>query len=286
VRRHLILVVISLGENSVTLVHYTDANAVHSILLNQKLWLTDLRFLNDTQELNHGIDKLSNELAAPTHGLFSNYSYADDSIRYLLESFKDEISFGIDEEPIFVFSLSRATDLLSQWRAYGSYAIEFDENCLAQAAIKLFPCVYKNKNKLERAKDGVTDALHIISQDMAENDGCTGIKCLDSLVSLIELAATFKHEGFEEEREVRILTREDKNIKYRSNGTMLVPYIELPISLDCIKAVHVGPMNNQELAYKAMSAFVYQVARDWQNESANIEYELGTFKSAIPFRAK
>lgn len=36
------------------LYHYTDVNAVKSILERKKLWLTDVRFLNDAEEMSEG----------------------------------------------------------------------------------------------------------------------------------------------------------------------------------------------------------------------------------------
>jgi hypothetical protein len=271
------------------LFHYTDAQAVYSILLNRKLWVTDLRFLNDSQELHEGITWVSKALVRPITGLFIRDKYKDKAIEYLRDAFSDTVSYGIDEEPIFVFSFGCVENLLSQWRAYGNYAIEFDEKLLLECVPALRPCIYDQKNKDSRAQNAVTKALMDISQDMENNDGCIGIKSIDSLSELIELAATFKNEGFSEEQEVRIVTQaneSDKSIQYRPNGNRLIPYLEVDISLDCIKSIHVGPMSEQDLAYISMDAFVRKVERDWQIDSANIEYELSVKKSSIPYRAK
>ena len=35
----------------ISLYHYTNVDAVYSILQTKKIWLTDVRFLNDTSEL-------------------------------------------------------------------------------------------------------------------------------------------------------------------------------------------------------------------------------------------
>lgn len=44
------------------LFHYTDLNAVQSILVNSKLWLTDYNFLNDKEELKAGYELLMEAL--------------------------------------------------------------------------------------------------------------------------------------------------------------------------------------------------------------------------------
>lgn len=271
------------------LIHYTHVQAVHSILLSKTLRLTDVRFLNDSQELHDGIERLSDELKTPIYGLFASYEYMERSVEYLRSAFEDTVSYGIDEEPVFVFSFGRVENLLSQWRAYGSYAIEFDEKHLLECVPALRPCIYDLKTKHGSATVAVTKAITDISQEMAANDGAIGEKGIDSLGGLIELAATFKHEGFSEEEEVRIVTRayeHDHSIQYTPRGNKLIPYLEVPISLDCIKSIRVGPMNDQDLAFRSMAAFARKVERDWQIASANTEYELSVTKSSIPYRAK
>lgn len=281
--------VISFEHKAMPLFHYTHANAVHSILQNQKLWLTDIRFLNDSQELHDGIGRLSDALKTPMPGLFENHDYSTKAIEYLRDAFGDTVSYGIDSEPIFVFSFARIGNLLSQWRAYGNYAIEFDEDLLQEFIPKLSPCIYDPKLKSGSAITAVTKAITAISQDMGRNDGCTGVESIDSLGDLVALAATFKHEGFSEEQEVRIIARAeegDDSIAYTPKGNKLIPYLEVPISLDCIKAIHVGPMSEQDLAYRSMSAFVRKVEKAWQEDSANIEYWLRVEQSSIPYREK
>jgi hypothetical protein len=271
------------------LFHYTNASAVYSILLNRKLWLTDIRFLNDSQELHDGIARLSDALKAPMPGLFANHDYQNKAIEYLRGSFGDTVSYGIDSEPVFVFSFGRVGNLLSQWRAYGNYAIEFDEKLLQKCVPKLSPCIYDTKHKSGSAITAVTKAITAISQDMGRNDGCVVVESIDSLGDLVALAATFKHEGFSEEQEVRIIARAeegDHSITYTPKGNKLIPYLEVPISLDCIKAIHVGPMSEQDLAYRSMSAFSRKVEKAWQEESGNIEYWLRVKQSSIPYRAK
>lgn len=269
------------------LFHFTDAQAIYSILLNKSIWLTDLRFLNDSRELYDGVDFFDQSLKNPQHGLFSNYDYKKESTEYLQTAFADSVSFGINEEPIFVFSLSRMGNILSQWRAYGSYAIEFDERMLRDELSVLSDCIYSQKEKEGLAKNAVAGALADISQEMSQNDGCIGIKSLDALSKIMEVAATFKDQGFSEEQEVRIIRQapeQDESIKFRPKNNKLIPYYEMKISLDYVKAIHVGPIAEQELAFSSMSSFVRKIERDWQIDSSNIEYELKVKKSSIPYR--
>ena len=177
--------------------------------------------------------------------------------------------------------------MLSQWRSYGSYAIEFDEKILGSEVSSLRECIYKQKAKRETAKLLVTHALADISQEMANNE-CRGcLASLDALINIMEFAAIFKDEGFYEEQEMRIVAKEtegDDSIKFRQKNNKLIPYVEKEISLDCIKAIHVGPMNDQKLAFTSMAAFVRNIEKNWQVDTANIENELTVIKSPIPYR--
>ncbi|MCK4794186.1 MAG: DUF2971 domain-containing protein [Desulfobacteraceae bacterium] len=273
----------------ISLYHYTNVDAVYSILRTKKIWLTDVRFLNDTSELHDGVEKLSEVLKRPQHGLFSNDDFKNESTEFLRSSFKDKNSYGINEEPVFVFSFSQKENVLSQWRAYGRYAIEFDRRILHKHVSDLTHCCYDQKTKKNFAKNFVTTALADISQDMSTNNGIARVKSIDALGKLIKLAATFKHEGFSEEDEMRIVAQasvDDDFVKYRPMDNRLIPFIEMDVSLDSIKAIHVGPMSDQELAYISMAAFVQKIESKWQIESNNYAYKLSVEKSSIPYRGE
>lgn len=272
-----------------SLFHYTNASAVHSILLNKNLRATDIRYLNDTQELRDGIGRLSKGLESPSHGLFGSDEYKRESIEYLRSSFSDQDNFGISEDPLFVLSFSRAEDLLSQWRAYGCYAIEFNEKLLRESIPNLRECTYDpvSKNNYSRAR--LTQSLIDISKEMEENNGIAGELSLNSIGELIQLATTFKDKGFSEEQEVRMTAHASKYsdcIQYYPKGDVLIPYVDVEISLDCIQSIHVGPMSGQDLAAVSMQGFIERIAKDWQADSSRIKYELLVEKSNIPFRTK
>lgn len=272
------------------LYHYTDLSAVYSILKNKKLWLTDIRYLNDSQELHDGIDFLIEGVKNPFPDVFANFEYFEKARDYILESLRGLKSYGVSEDPLFIFSLSSEPDCLSQWRAYGSYAIEFDNELLTSEVSKLLDCLYSDSQKIANARLHARDALAAVSNDMAKNNGCLGVDALNAVISMSYDAATFKHRGFSEEKESRIVLPSNdsefpSNIKYRPRGDILIPYIEVPITLDCIKSISVGPMQNQAMAFASMSEFIYGIERNWQVDSGNIEYELEVHKSAIPFRS-
>lgn len=256
------------------LFHYTDLNAVVSILQHRKLWLTDLRYLNDKTEFSHGVSRLLAATTNAPHGLFCNPMFAPQAAHVVRTKMEEAGQHGVSFDPIYICSLSRAENLLSQWRGYGQYAIEFDEVLLRQQAPSMLECVYDSKIQTNLALGAITDAIQSVSHAL-DDHGCIGEGGYDALTRLLTLAATFKDEGFAEEREVRLVFSDDgRDTKFRVRNNILVPYVELPISLDCVKAVHIGPINERELAEISLRDFCSKIENQWQNESANIEYWL------------
>ena len=192
------------------------------------------------------------------------------------------------EEPLFTCSFSRSDDLLSQWRAYGAYAVEFDERLLFKELKKLVECSYVDDDKTNIAIYELTGAISKVSRSMERHDGCLGEDGIDALIHLVNVAASFKNHGFHEERELRVIRAiesGDESIRFRAKGNRLVPYIEVEISLDCVKSICLGPMPEQELAEASMRMFVRHIEKKWQLDSSNIEYELTVTASPIPYRS-
>lgn len=271
------------------LYHYTDLAAVYSILKNNSIWMTDIRYLNDSHELHDGINVLLEGIQNPEPDVFANQDYYEKARDYLADSLLSLGKYGASEDPLFVFSLSSEADCLSQWRAYGSFAIEFDEDILISEVANISKCIYKKKDKLSKARFQARDLITAVSNDMHKNNGCLGPNSMEAVVSLSNAAASYKHAGFAEEQESRLVMASNdsvfpNNVLYRPKGDILIPYVEATIGLDCIKSITVGPVKNQELSLASLSEFVSNIERNWQVDSNNIEYELSVKKSKIPYR--
>ncbi|KLD72213.1 DUF2971 domain-containing protein [Xanthomonas pisi] len=267
------------------LYHYTDAQAVQSILVNRKLWLTDLRFMNDSTELSHGVDVLKNAMAQQPHGLFYNWDHAENAISYLSNSLSEYEDASWTEDPVFAMSFSRRDDLLSQWRGYGNYSVAFDSERLEESGLKLRSCIYDSKSKADQASQKLTNVGASISQSMAETNGCISVHSIDKQIELIELAATFKDAGFEEESEVRMIARPDQHdIRYRPRNGMLIPYVEVEIPPEAIVGVRVGPIRDQHLASISMKMFLGSVESDYRTVGGDVEWSVPVDISKPPYR--
>lgn len=273
-------------KTAMPLLHYTDLNAVVSILNNPVLRCTDLRYLNDRTEFKHGIERLRETFKTVGPGFFINEDRAKDAELYIANALDRAVSEFSQYNPYFVMSLSRSSDLLSQWRGYGAYAIEFHEEELIRQVPSLSECVYDKDAQRQAAFAALTDSLATVSHDFQPND-VVGIKGADAVAELYRVASTFKNFGFVEEQEARLIIDEipETGVQYRIRGQVLIPFIEIPISLDCIKAIHVGPMPAQDEAILSMTGFCERIERDWRSESANIEFWIEIISSNIPFRA-
>ena len=192
-----------------------------------------------------------------------------------------------------MFSLSSSIDALSQWRAYGKYAIEFDKDALLQNLIscdpdvRLVECIYSDDEENRKAGRHVANAVKKISDEMATTDGKFGPIGHDALIQLVEEAATFKHQGFSEESESRIVmpARNLSDRKYRPKGDLLIPYIELDITLGCIKSIHIGPIQKQELACQSMEAFIFDLlSKEKKSGKLDTKHNIDIIPSSIPYR--
>jgi hypothetical protein len=95
--------------------HYTSLEGLIGIIENRAVWMTDFGYLNDRQELNHGISLVSDSL---------NKMLESDilpNVKELLLEWKNTIKQTPNR--VCITSFSADGDSLSQWRAYGPVAI-------------------------------------------------------------------------------------------------------------------------------------------------------------------
>ncbi|MGN2430291.1 hypothetical protein [Pseudomonas syringae] len=110
-----------------SLFHYTDVAAIKSILEFNKMRLTDMRYLNDSEEVSHATRIVLEDIndGRLLHRL--NQDYADVASDYVVGQFKLLLENKFSGHPIYSLSFSAAGDLLSQWRfSYQSYSVEID----------------------------------------------------------------------------------------------------------------------------------------------------------------
>lgn len=251
--------------------HYTDAGAAISIIEKGQLWATAVAHMNDSAEVEFGLDFVQ-RLLEREPSLLPSLELG--VLRERLTELRRDRGLW---EHLFVACASLADDAVSQWVGYGragGYALGFtvkvgrpwgvappegwaaggemggDEVLLSQLQEKVLdgvwrPVVYDERCQLNYARDylpKVASAMKIFS-------GAAVTRVADSM--LLRLAATLKNAAYASEEEVRCIISEEPNrrrVKFRPGGFGVTPYVEIsprgtsgksvPVALD---EVVVGP---------------------------------------------
>ncbi len=257
--------------------HYTDLHGLFGILESGGFWLSDHRFLNDSEEFENGrklTQYILNELSRkPCHKKFS----------HILGSASQFIN-NYEEQPYYVCSFSKDPDSLDQWRSYtndgNGISITFDNSREGLSHFFIMPImsiskvIYSNIEKSiilirtirKHEKEYLFDKKHGYPID----DECWVSEVSTSLV--LEFM-NFKHPAFESEKEVRLVVAAGhlhhfKGLKYRVSKGSIIPYLTtsdlyddsfqkiLKNSLLPIKSIHVGPTSNQEMTIKSIEEYL------------------------------
>lgn len=258
------------------LCHYTNLYGFQGIVQSNVLWATHNMFLNDKTEFLHGIECASKAAS----GLESNIMDLG-----WQEYVKDYIKFKDQYNASNAYSLSFCkddSDKLSQWRGYGGnqqgVCLVFDKDELInhlnttnivsfQAEGRFFEMAkymlshdsveYVNPEESDVFKKAMeevwTNTNSLVPNIGIENTAIPFI--LDLLVSY------FKHPGFREENEFRIVVHKlyaDELQKFRVGSSSLIPYVEvgdrekkLPF-----KKIVLGPSKDPDLLYKSVKMFL------------------------------
>jgi hypothetical protein len=289
------------------LMHYTNAAGLYGIVQSQTLRATHFAYLNDATEVKYFIENKLREIFENITLQFQKSAKIDKSqVRRFVDDWIDKtnkIFFGdhVGKDALvepYLMSFCTSTDqgarvaangLLSQWRGYGGqggYALEFDAKDLCELLTE-FGCKYKEDFYLyagdvvyssdDNEKYGGTfadDMNHIEGYVKSQlRQDYENIYAKELYQTVMRCACRYKHWGFKEENEVRIIyiprskkvieeiaskNIPTKNIppKHRVRSGILVPYVELFEGLTSksrplpIVRVIVGPCPEHEKAMR------------------------------------
>ncbi|HDN1331679.1 TPA: DUF2971 domain-containing protein [Escherichia coli] len=237
--------------------HYTDLNGLKGIIESGSLWATHFSFLNDSNELTHGMNCLENAL------------------QYLRDDFNPK-TLKFIEQALTHFRMHRAAhvynlsfclepDLLSQWRGYGSsqgVCLEFDDEELLASQELTHYQVFKNR-VLYTKEDSTVEARNEILAFFRQPHVQAAINAdvMHEMIQATRLAHSlppfFKNDGFKEEQEFRMVILPDspfEGVNFRVNDSGLVPYLiikakdKLPLT-----NVRIGPRSNRAMMMDGIS---------------------------------
>lgn len=241
--------------------HYTDANALKSVLENKKLWCSDIRYLNDHSEYKEGEEKITNYFKDRCHGNGAHKGLSPQNCKKVIEHFSSYLSSSKDSYTM-ICSFSTEGDLLSQWRGYcpneGGYCLEYEVPYQEKFHDSLHQCIYDDEEKTRQTGTLFRLAKKAILKGHKREKG----KAFRTTWSNI---ARFKNSGFSEEKEHRIIAfrnKESEEVKFRTRNNLIIPYIEIDAKLHLLRSIWIGPCQNMELAEESLKSFLRHLARD------------------------
>ncbi|ATQ31315.1 hypothetical protein CS378_22940 [Rhodococcus ruber] len=275
--------------------HYTDTGGLIGIIQGEKLWATNIQFLNDSLEYDFGlravIDALRDSLARAKES-------DSPTILYSIE-LENAVQAGITmlestgpspKDGQYVCCFSRCFDDLGQWRGYATdgYCITFDEHKLTKSLSESQPdersvrhgsVAYGGFFEWGQAEytDSVLSRLHEILHKSDTNLEEYGFSASDpifgefvrqnnrhALAAIAEVAAVqnsipfLKEAGFADEQEMRVCVSHPNAVEFRPSKIGPIPYTELKFDPTCIKAITVGPGLNIELRQATLEYLLTQ----------------------------
>lgn len=279
------------------LYHYTDQNGLLGIIESQSFRATDIRFLNDTEEFEHGLRtaiRMARQASAEAG------EDGQKVVRYL----EDNLRFSFSGQPVFSVSLTGPLkkyeelpdsiddpgDRLNMWRSYSGsgngYSIgiprEVTEYRIDIERVDRQECSYPQDTKEEYLTEVLNrfgDLLNECNREAIEKTRC-GIpydRAMDEMRSKLNAGfdeilpdlevqiAACKHEGFWEEREWRLtvaLPSGDKKVFHTSGRFGITPrvYFKLrgPDGLLPIRRIVVGPCPHKAEALESLKGLLIQ----------------------------
>ena len=262
--------------------HYTTGAGLAGIVSSGALWATHASTLNDSQEITHYLDTklieiIRDEAISALADLIIEPKIArkvedEGGFEEVVQKQTNSIADLLRESMLtfhqpYIFSFSaitsdrvRQSGLLSQWRGYGTdggYAIIFDslklEELLKEEVEQHFyqqmqwgdVYYYGLSDEHQRSSEEIADAEKHLRAGIRELQRSPKPNSMEQAYdAMITLSCLFKHLGFHEEQEVRVIAippneevlrlskqsgeaREPRRISMWSRGGMLVPYLDL-----------------------------------------------------------
>lgn len=215
--------------------HYTTLQGLKGILESQEMWFTDYGYLNDSDELEHGLQLFEEKLKVA----IGRKEYAD--VAGIFEAWIENMRNH--QHRICIASYSLDGDSLSQWRAYGSVAIGFApsyELTGSRGECRFDSVIYDHANQERLVEFFLHHILQSFRHDMANAEAWKRLNIKEiyqgGVYQLVSMSALFKNEGFADEREVRVAYVENPDLfeklsiepaqkRFRATAEAIIPYV-------------------------------------------------------------
>ncbi|HBS7744032.1 TPA: DUF2971 domain-containing protein [Klebsiella pneumoniae] len=239
------------------LYHYTTLDGFLGIINENALWATNIKHLNDSSELSHGIHILEQSIDHVKNNSNINHEWIEEIKKQI--KVLDSTSAHDIYVTCFLSSVKPngeivdGSDLLSQWRGYSKsqqgICIVFEHDRLINFLSSQQNQYIKEGEFYNRQFDIYYGPVQYINHDSAINAAEYLVREKESYLSIIDIflrndlarqgitrtelyniTPLIKDEGFKEENEYRVIYHTITNrtlVRYRSNGDYLIPYISI-----------------------------------------------------------
>lgn len=276
-----------------SLYHYTSGSSLLGILQSETFWATDIRFLNDYEELNRGLDVFERFAEGLLKDLKEEREHLSEMLRILVGNIRRNANLTL----INLVSFSTEPDNLRQWMAYGNsgsgYCIEFDSDLLIPESLsdfknclRLTPVEYIDNDFGFYYSSSLTKFTGFLFETVQSLGGNISEEILIEKMSLrasrlfidsMFVASSIKPSEFSDEREIRLLyIGENKELEvhhnidelhslykkpnlpdigFKSSNDILVSYQPIPFNIKAVKKVIIGPTIDMKLAKMGITEF-------------------------------
>jgi len=259
--------------------HYTDVSGAIGILNKNNIWLSNVRFSNDNQELTYAKTIINlfveSEIEIQKERLVK-YEFNAIAARSFLGLFGYSVKEKSYDEDVFASCFCENKDLLSQWRGYAGdvgYSIGFNPNELLESANRSFQdsrivfqrIIYDEKKWLDQIKSTcrqICEYFYSLPEIKSSGELDDIIEMpAKKLASYVRSIAPFiKHPGFSEEQEWRLAVIRDRNaskkdVEFRASGVGILPYLVLDTE-SSVRSILIGPQKEQFLSMQALDMVI------------------------------
>lgn len=275
------------------LYHYTGIEALLGMASNRELWVGNIHYMNDAEELTHAVEMLQDHLTFTINESDSRDAKRSLFLKAFLRWVEDEV-WEPQRHNLYIFSLSEQQTLLSQWRSYTPHgkgiSIGFSPFLLSQIQefndCHIAKCIYTDSEKADLF-DLLIESLYEQIDDMGVEYLQDYAKCVTALRQetghIIKTLALVKHEAFQEECEWRLISKSEQNAhfglslaEFRPGASMLMPYLKwrLPDDEWLFDSILLGPTPHPNLAIASLRALALKYKLTNQVQESRIPYRV------------
>lgn len=242
--------------------HYTTLSGLQGIVTSETIFASHVEYLNDTNEWRHGVRVFEQAVAS-----FEQDQVVKDDPKAaaLAIRFRNAIEV-LTTVKVYVTCFSTKADALSLWRGYSpesvGCSIEFElDKIIEQLGDRwiLGRCEYDPAIQEQTARRLVGRYYDHLRTHNSPELTADEIQWADYESSFFAdcmiLTPLMKHQGFEEEQEVRLILdlfgRSDRGVEVHLSQGVPIPHVNCSIK-GAVKGVTVGPASNPELTVEGV----------------------------------